>query len=205
MKRIVVLFSGEGTNLENIAKELAGRVKIAKAITNNPAAGGIRRAQRLGIPVEVIDHREFASREAFDARLVEAIEEARPDLVVLAGFMRILTPLFTRRIRAVNIHPSLLPLFKGARAIERSFKSDMKVAGVTIHWVTEELDSGAIIEQGCFHKDDEDLATFTQKIHQLEYRLYPKTILRILEGEVEPRKEGAEGEGEELGQLPPKA
>jgi phosphoribosylglycinamide formyltransferase-1 len=183
MKRIVVLFSGEGTNLENIAKRLAGRVKITKAITNNPAAGGIRRAQRLGIPVEVIDHREFASREAFDARLVEAIEEARPDLVVLAGFMRILTPLFTRRIRAVNIHPSLLPLFKGARAIERSFKSDMKVAGVTIHWVTEELDSGAIIEQGCFHKDDEDLATFTQKIHELEYRLYPAVIENILYGD----------------------
>jgi len=205
MKRIVVLFSGEGSNLENIAKKLAGRAKIAKAITNNPEAGGIRRARRLGIPVEVIDHREFESREAFDARLVETIGEARPDLVVLAGFMRILTPIFTRRVRAINLHPSLLPLFKGARAIERSFASGMKVAGITIHWVTEELDGGPIIEQACFHRDGEDLAAFTQKIRKLEHGIYPEVIAAILDGKIEPPKEGAQGEGEEFGQLPPKA
>ncbi len=182
MKRIVILFSGRGTNLENIAKKLAGRVAIAAAITNNPAAGGIERAERLGIPVRIIDHREFTTREAFDAKLVETIEAYAPDLVVLAGFMRILTPVFTSRIKnAINIHPSLLPLFRGAKAIERSFASDMKVAGVTVHWVSEELDGGAIIDQACFHREDESFEEFEAKIHALEYALYPKVIAALLQ------------------------
>ena len=152
MKRIVILFSGNGTNLENILQKLHQKeLLVAAAITNNPKAKGIERAKKYGIPVEVVDHQGFASREAFDEALVERIQKYRPDLVVLAGFMRILTPVFTSKIKnAINIHPSLLPLFKGARAIERSFASDMKVAGVTVHWVSEELDSGQIIDRPVF-------------------------------------------------------
>ena len=180
MKRIVVLFSGKGSNLENIAKKLP-HIKIEKAITNNPKAPGIERAKEVGIDVEVIDHRKFATREAFDEVLVRSIKAVNPDLVVLAGFMRILTPIFTSAIKnAINIHPSLLPLFKGAKAIERSYKSDMKVAGVTVHWVSEELDSGAIIDQACFHRENESFEEFEAKIHALEYELYPKVIDSLL-------------------------
>ena len=187
MKRIVVLFSGEGTNLENIIKRLHGKkVLVTRAITNNPKAGGIERAKKHGVPVEVIDHRAFESRQAFDAALVEAIKKENPDLVVLAGFMRILTPVFTTAIKnAINIHPSLLPCFKGARAIERSFESGMKVAGVTVHWVSEELDSGEIIDQECFKRANESFEEFEAKIHQLEYALYPRVIERLLACEVE--------------------
>ncbi len=182
MKKIVILFSGNGTNLQNIAKKLHNKsLIIAKAITNNPKAKGIERAKRFGIDVEVIDHTKFISREEFDKALVAAIKEVEPDLVVLAGFMRILTPVFAQTItNAINIHPSLLPLFKGAKAIERSFTSDMRVAGVTVHWVSKELDSGKIIEQACFHREDESLEEFEAKIHALEYEIYPKVITKLL-------------------------
>ena len=182
MKKIVILFSGAGTNLENIIQKLHGKeLIVAKAITNNPSAKGIEKAMKYGVEVEVIDHRNFPSREAFDEALVRSIAEVDPDLVVLAGFMRILTPIFTQRIKnAINIHPSLLPLFKGARAIERSFESPMKVAGVTVHWVSEELDGGEIIDQRCFYKDQATLEEFEAKIHELEYDLYPEVILRLL-------------------------
>jgi phosphoribosylglycinamide formyltransferase-1 len=182
VKKIVILFSGEGTNLENIIKKLHGkRLIVAKAITNNPSAGGIERAKKHGVSVEVIDHRAFASREAFDEALVEAIKRENPDLVVLAGFMRILTPVFTNAVKnAINIHPSLLPCFKGARAIERSYRSDMKVAGVTVHWVSEELDGGAIIDQECFKRQKESFEEFEAKIHAIEYELYPRVIEKLL-------------------------
>jgi len=180
MKRVVILFSGNGSNLENIAKKVP-YIKI-RAITNNPKAYGIKRCKRLGIPVSVIDHREFLSREDFDKALVKEILKQKPNLVVLAGFMRILTPIFTQTIKnAINIHPSLLPLFKGARAIERSFASDMKVVGVTVHRVTKELDGGEILDQACFHREGESLEEFEAKIHKLEYELYPKVIQKLLE------------------------
>ncbi|WP_201333190.1 phosphoribosylglycinamide formyltransferase [Nitratiruptor sp. YY09-18] len=182
MKKIVILFSGNGSNLENIAKKLHGKVEVAAAITNNPQAYGIQRAKRLGIPIEIIDHREFPSRESFDEVLVQTIKQYNPDLVVMAGFMRILSPIFTKNIKnAINIHPSLLPLFKGAKAIEKSYASDMKVAGVTVHWVNDELDGGKIIDQACFHREDESLEEFAAKIHELEYNLYPRVIANLLD------------------------
>ncbi len=184
MKRVVILFSGTGTNLEKLAQELpkAG-IKIAAAVTNRPGAGGIARAQKYGIPVEVIDHTRFDSREAFDKVLVETIGKYRPDLTVMAGFMRILTPVFTKAVNAVNLHPSLLPKFKGARAIERAFESGDEVCGISIHHVTGELDGGEVIAQASFRREpDMDLETFTQKIHELEYDLYPKTVIALLNG-----------------------
>ncbi len=189
MKRIVILFSGNGSNLEAIANKLHGKsLTIAKAITNNPQAGGIERAKRYGIPVQIINHKDFKSREAFDQKLVEEIEKVAPDLVVLAGFMRILTPVFTSRIKnALNIHPSLLPLFKGANALRRSYESSMRVAGVTVHWVSEELDSGEIVDQACFHRENESFEEFEAKIHALEHELYPTVIEKILQGKYPQR------------------
>jgi phosphoribosylglycinamide formyltransferase-1 len=183
---IVVLFSGEGSNLENLIEQFHNTrfgEKVTKIvpITNRPDAGGIRRAEKYGVETLVIDHKRYKSRESFDADLVKAIKKLDPSLVVMAGFMRILTPVFTENIEAINLHPSLLPLFKGAHAIEESFSSGMKVGGVTVHRVTPELDSGEILDQTCVKiEPGETLETFTKKIHQTEYRLLPEVIRRLL-------------------------
>ena len=132
-KKIAVLFSGSGTNLEAILQKLHGKIfgdikiEVAMTLTNKPDAGGIVKAAKYGLTSVVIDNKKFASREEFDAALVDEIKKYDVDLVVLAGFMRILTPIFTENLRAINLHPAILPLFKGAHAIEESYKSDMQV------------------------------------------------------------------------------
>ena len=184
--KIVVLFSGEGTNLENLiehfhGKRFGNKEIVIIPITNRPNARGILRAKRYGIETHIIDHKAYESREAFDAELVRTIEAIAPSLVVMAGFMRILTPVFTEKIEAINLHPSLLPLFKGACAIEESFASGMKVGGVTVHWVTSELDNGEIIDQACVKiEPDDTLESFAEKIHRTEYRLLPEVIKKLL-------------------------
>ncbi|MFA5216593.1 phosphoribosylglycinamide formyltransferase [Sulfuricurvum sp.] len=182
MKRIVALFSGEGTNLANIIEKIHHKhALITCAITNNPNAAGIAKARAAGIPVEVIDHTLFPSREAYDEALVQSIRDYNPDLVVLCGFMRILTPIFTSNIRSINLHPSLLPAFKGAKAIERSFESDEQVCGVSVHWVTDELDGGDIILQKSFTKNSSDtLEEFSAKIRQIEHEILPLSIIQLL-------------------------
>jgi phosphoribosylglycinamide formyltransferase 1 len=182
MKRIVALFSGEGTNLANLIEKIHHKhALITCAITNNPNAAGIAKARAAGIPVEVCDHTEYESREEYDSALVEMIRECAPDLVVLCGFMRILTPVFTSQIRSINLHPSLLPAFKGAKAIERSFESDEKVCGVSVHWVTDELDGGEIIIQRSFTKSkDETLESFTAKIRSIEHEILPLSVMSLL-------------------------
>lgn len=182
MKKIVTLFSGEGTNLANLIEKIHHKHGlITCAITNNPNAGGIAKAKTANIPVEVCDHREYETREEYDKALVEMIQEYDPDLVVLCGFMRILTPIFTTQIRSINLHPSLLPAFKGSRAIERSFESDEKVCGVSVHWVSEELDGGAIILQKSFTKNPNDtLEEFSAKIREIEHEILPLSVIQIL-------------------------
>jgi len=187
IKKIVVLFSGVGTNLENIIKNLHKKeinsttYEVVGAICNNKGAKGIEICKHYDIPLTVIEHTNFKDREEFDKALVEAINSLKPDLTVLAGFMRILTPIFTNNIKAINLHPSLLPLFKGANAIEKSFNSDMKVGGVSVHFVSSELDGGKIVLQECFQKEeDETLQSFTKKIKEIEHRLLPKAIIKIL-------------------------
>lgn len=182
MKKIIALFSGEGTNLANLIDKLhLKHCAIVCAITNNPEAGGIAKARAAGIPVEILDHRDFNGREAYDTALVDTIRDYDPDLVVLCGFMRILTPVFTSAIRSINLHPSLLPAFKGSRAIERSFESDEPIAGVSVHWVTDELDGGEIILQKSFKKEEgETLESFTAKIRAIEYEILPLSIISIL-------------------------
>ena len=184
MKKIVILFSGEGSNLLNIVEKLHGtEIEVAAAITNRPDAGGIAKARAHQIPVDIIDHKEFADRESFDRALLEQIRAYSPDLVVLAGFMRILTPAITEHIRAINIHPSLLPLFKGGNAIQESFESSEPRGGVTVHWVSSELDGGEIIAQKSFLKErGETLERFTDRIHNLEHELLPDAIMQILKG-----------------------
>lgn len=182
MKKIVALFSGEGTNLANLIEKIhLKHACLVCAITNNPEAGGIAKARAAHIPIEILDHRDYESREAYDAALVDLIREYNPDLVVLCGFMRILTSVFTSQVRAINLHPSLLPAYKGARAIERSFESDESVCGVSVHWVSEELDAGEIILQKSFTKNPKDtLEQFSAKIREIEHEILPLSVIKIL-------------------------
>ena len=182
LPKIIILFSGEGSNLLNIIQTLhLKEVEVTAVITNRPNAGGITKAKAHQVPVKVIDHTNFESRESFDAKLLETIESYRPDLVVMAGFMRILTPIVTDNIKAINVHPSLLPLFKGGNAIVKSFESIETDGGISVHWVSSELDGGEVIAQKAFNKvEGETLESFTQKIRNLEYKLLPKTIVQIL-------------------------
>lgn len=184
IKKIVILFSGTGSNMLQIIKEVNKHkdIEVTATITNKKEAKGIEKIKPYNIPVNIIEHSEFDSREAFDQELVNRINYYQPDLVVLAGFMRILTPVFTQNIKAINLHPSMLPLFKGAKAIEQSFENPDKPAGVSIHWVTEELDGGAIIAQKELTRiQDEEFESFKNRIHLLEYELLPKTVIDLLQ------------------------
>ncbi|MDY0116907.1 MAG: phosphoribosylglycinamide formyltransferase [Sulfurimonadaceae bacterium] len=183
MKKIVILFSGEGLNAENIVKILhTEKCFVACGITNNQDANGIKRLENLGIKTEILEHGGFSSREEFDTALVSLIKSYKPDLVVLSGFMRILTEVFTSSVKAINLHPSLLPKYKGAKAIEAGFLSGDTECGVSVHWVNGELDSGEIILQKSFLRDgDETLESFTKKIKKLEYEVMPEAIEKVLD------------------------
>ena len=156
------------------------KIEVVAVITNNPQAKGIARAKKHALPVIVIDHREFESREAFDRALVLEIEMLDVDLVVLAGFMRILTAHFTANIRAINVHPSLLPAFKGADALKRSFDGEDSIVGVSVHFVVQEVDGGEIIMQKSFDKSGMDFERFQEKIHDCEHEIFSKAVVKVL-------------------------
>jgi len=178
MQKIVILFSGEGTNLEVLIQNLHLKsCCVVSAITNKANAKGIIKAKNLNVHVDILEHNGYESREAFDKDLVALIGTYEPDLVVLAGFMRILTPTFTSNIKAINIHPSLLPLFKGANAIEKSFESSEKEGGISVHYVSDELDGGKIILQKSFLKsNDETAESFKKKVQKLEHLHYHEAV-----------------------------
>ncbi len=187
IKKIAILFSGEGSNLEKLLATLHNqlfehcKIEVATTICNRPNAAGIEKSRSYGIEPIIIDHTLYTSREAFDEALVEAIQKSGAELTVLAGFMRFLTPYFTKQVKAINLHPSLLPLFKGGNAIKESFDSPMKVAGISVHYVSEELDGGEIIAQRCFEKNEGmRLEDFEEKIHALEHELLPETVKNLL-------------------------
>ena len=187
VKKIAILFSGNGSNLENILEKVHNKtfngvtIKCDLLICNNPDAFGIQRAEKFGLKTVVINHKEFKTREDFDEKLANLIQEKKIDLAILAGFMRILTPVFTKNIKAINLHPSILPLFKGGNAIKESFNSDMLVGGVSVHFVSEELDGGKLINQLVFYrKKDMSLEEWEENIHKLEYEILPKTIIELL-------------------------
>lgn len=190
--RLFALFSGNGSNLENLyttldGKEIEGdhgekaRIEFVGALCNNPQAYGITRCHELGLPVMTLSHTEYPSREEYDKALLKALFLYEPDFVILCGFMRILTPIFLKAYRCINIHPSFLPFHKGANAIQESFEDEnANFGGVSIHYVNEELDGGEIILQEKLSKAPfRDLQAFKQAIHQLEYKLYPQALLKV--------------------------
>ncbi len=182
MKKIAILFSGAGSNLAYILENLHQKeVEVVVAITNNPDAEGILYANEHGVPVEVVNSKIFSSREKFDEELVHILHHYKPDLTVLAGFMRILTPIFTKQIKAINLHPSLLPRHKGMMAIERSYEDEYETGGVSVHWVTEELDGGALILQEELEKGDRSFCAYEAEIKRMEKPLLCKGIRLALE------------------------
>jgi phosphoribosylglycinamide formyltransferase-1 len=187
-RRLGVLISGRGSNLQAlIAAIQRGELdaKIAVVISNRPGAGGLEHARDAGIETLVIGHRDFASREAFDARLAQELAARGVGLVCLAGFMRLvgdaLLDAFPNRV--LNIHPSLLPAFPGVDAQAQALTHGVRVTGATVHLVTGELDAGPIVVQACVPvQDDDTVETLSARILVEEHRLYPEAVRRILAG-----------------------
>ena len=188
MKRIVILISGRGSNMEAIVqrcREEAWPAAVVAVIANKPGAAGLAFAAASGIATAVVDHRAQGSREAFDAALAAAIDLHAPDLVVLAGFMRILGDGFVRRYegRLLNIHPSLLPAFPGLHTHRRALEAGCKAAGATVHFVTPELDHGPIVMQSVvpvLPGDDE--GTLSARVLATEHVIYPLSVRWFIEG-----------------------
>ena len=177
MKNIVILISGRGSNMQAIVNAGIPDVRIAAVLSNSATAAGLAWAAERGIPTDSLNHKDFASRGAFDQAMMEKIDAYQPDLVVLAGFMRILTPEFCTRYegRLMNIHPSILPSFTGLHTHERALAAGCRVAGCTIHFVTPELDCGPIISQGVVPIFDNDTADdIAARVLKVEHRLFPQ-------------------------------
>ena len=197
MKSIVILISGRGSNMESLLTAVADGalpVRIAAVLANRPDAKGLATAAAAGVATRVVDHTSFASREAFDAALAAAIDGFAPDLVVLAGFMRILSDGFVRHFagRLINIHPSLLPSFPGLHTHQRALDEGVRVHGCTVHFVTPALDHGPIIVQAAVPVVDGDDATcLAARVLAQEHRIYPLAVrwfaeerLRLGDGKV---------------------
>lgn len=183
MTRIVVLISGRGSNLEAIVRA-ALPVEIAAVISNRPQARGLDFARAAGIPAVALDHTAFPDRESFDMALAQEVECYAPDLVVLAGYMRILTPAFIARFedRLLNIHPSLLPSFPGIKTHERALAEGVKIHGCTVHFVTADLDHGPIVVQAAVPVRANDTpGSLAARVLQQEHRIYPLAIRWVAE------------------------
>jgi len=184
VKSVVILISGRGSNMEAIVHaELPA--KVAAVISNRADAPGLKFAAQSGLPVEVVDEREFSLRGAFDAALEAAIERHSPDLVALAGFMRILGGDLVRHYsgRMVNIHPSLLPAFPGLHTHRRALQEGVKLHGCTVHFVTPQVDHGPIIAQAAIPVRARDTeATLAARVLEQEHRIYPLAIRWFVEG-----------------------
>lgn len=183
MKSVVILISGRGSNMRSIVEAGLG-ANVRAVISNRPDAGGLAYAREHGIATAVVDHTQHPDRAAFDHALAQEIDRHAPDLVVLAGFMRILTPGFVEHYagRMINIHPSLLPAFTGLHTHRRAIEAGCRIAGVTVHFVTGELDGGPIIAQTAvpvLAGDDE--TTLAARVLAQEHRLYPRVVRWFLE------------------------
>ncbi len=200
---VVVLISGSGSNLQALidSQSDSNPARIGAVISNRADAYGLQRAQAAGIPTQVLSHREFADREAFDTALMAAIDAFQPDLVVLAGFMRILTPGFVRHYqgRLLNIHPSLLPRHKGLDTHNRAVAAGDTEHGCSVHFVTEELDGGPVAIQAAIPiRADESVAQLTDRVHVVEHRIYPLAVRWFAEGRLRLGEQGAMLDGEKL-------
>lgn len=188
--KIAIIASGSGTNAQAMFDKIAAgllNAEVVQVISNRPGAKVLERARAMGLPTLELDHKAYPSREAFDAVLIEAIRKAGAELVVLAGYMRLLTPMFIQAFsgRVVNIHPAVLPSFPGAHGMEDAQAWGVKVAGCTVHFVDEEVDHGEVIIQAVVPVlAGEPLADLQQRIHAMEHRIYPQAIQWIAEGRV---------------------
>ena len=188
MKRVAILISGRGSNMEALVRSMTGDhpARPVLVLSNDPAAAGLARAAALGVPVAAVDHRPFGrDRAGFEAALLGPLEAAAPDIVCLAGFMRILTPGFVARFdgRMLNIHPSLLPLYPGLDTHARALVAGDAEAGCTVHLVTSALDSGPILGQARVPVLPGDTpASLAARVLEAEHRLYPAVLRRLAEG-----------------------
>lgn len=194
---VVVLISGSGSNLQALIDSIAhdgNPARIAAVISNRADAYGLERAKQAGISTAVLDHKQFDGREAFDAALVEAIDGFNPQLVVLAGFMRILTPGFVRHYagRLLNIHPSLLPKYKGLHTHQRALEAGDSEHGCSVHFVSEELDGGPLVVQAVVPVQSDDSPTsLAQRVHEQEHVIYPLAMRWFAEGRLQLAAQGA--------------
>ncbi|MEQ9619078.1 MAG: phosphoribosylglycinamide formyltransferase [Deltaproteobacteria bacterium] len=183
--RLAVFVSGSGTNLQAIIDADIPCVEIALVFSNNPGAYALERAKKHGIQCEVIDHRGYKNREEYDRDVLSAIEPYGIELIALAGFMRIFSPVFVRayKNRIINLHPALLPSFPGINAAGQALEYGVKYTGVTVHFVDEGVDTGPIILQSVVpvHEDDTEDALL-ERIHEEEHRIYPEAIRLVAGG-----------------------
>ena len=190
MKRIVILISGRGSNMEAIVQACAEQgwpAQVVAVLANRPGAGGLQFAAAQGIATRVVDHKMYAAREDFDGALADAVDAFTPDLLLLAGFMRILGPVFVRRYegRFLNIHPSLLPSFTGLHTHRRALEAGCKAVGATVHFVTPELDHGPIVMQSVvpvLPGDDE--AALAARVLASEHMIYPLAVRWFVHGQL---------------------
>ncbi|WP_439156230.1 phosphoribosylglycinamide formyltransferase [Yoonia sp.] len=191
-KRVAILISGGGSNMVSLVKSMTGDhpARPVLVVSNDPKAGGLDKAQALGVPTAVVDHRPFGrDRAAFEAALQKVLADARPDIICLAGFMRILTPEFTARWagRMLNIHPSLLPKYKGLHTHARALEAGDREHGCTVHEVTAELDGGPVLGQARLDIGPDDTPdTLAARLLPLEHALYPAVLRRYAAGDRTP-------------------
>jgi phosphoribosylglycinamide formyltransferase 1 len=188
MKKIVILISGRGTNMEAVVRACARDgwpARVAAVISNRPDAAGLAFAAANGIASSVVDHREFATREAFDTALARIIDGFEPDLIVLAGFMRVLTDGFVEHYagRMMNIHPSLLPCFPGLKTHQQALDAGVRVHGASVHFVTPTLDHGPIVVQAAVPiMAGDDPAALALRVLAVEHIIYPRAVRWFVEG-----------------------
>lgn len=193
---IVVLISGNGSNLQAIIDHIQAEkidAQISAVISNRENVKGLERAEKVGIPAVVLDHKQFVDRESFDASLAQIIESYEADLIVLAGFMRILSDGFVNQFkdRLINIHPSLLPKYKGLNTHKRALENGDTTHGASVHYVIPELDAGNVILQGLVDiKEDDNEESLAKRVHQIEHIIYPKTIAYLACGQIKNTPEG---------------
>jgi phosphoribosylglycinamide formyltransferase 1 len=192
VKRVVILISGRGSNMEALLQARLPAT-IAAVISNKPEAAGLEIARAHGVATTVVDHRKFADRAGFDAALAAAIDQHAPHLVLLAGFMRVLTDAFVQRYsgRLLNIHPSLLPAFPGLHTHRRALAAGVRIHGCTVHFVTPDLDHGPIVAQAAVPVESGDTeATLAARVLAQEHRIYPQAVRWFCEDRLSLSKDG---------------
>ena len=189
-KNIAVFASGRGSNFNAIALAVKGgalKINLALLVCDKPGAPVLNKAKKYGVKAVLVKRGDFSDKKSFEDKIMQYLKESKVDLIVMAGFMRMLSPELVRRYknRIINIHPALLPSFKGTGGINDAFNYGVKVAGVTVHFVDEEMDHGAIILQRAVNIEERDnLKSLERKIHKIEHELYPAAIKLFVQGKV---------------------